>query len=134
MGAQSAFPMISVESLDRSLAFYVGELGGTIGYRFPTDAPEFVVVGLGSSSVGLGVAATRSLHGRPTRPARGIEMCVYVDDVDATVASMGRSGTEVVVDPVDQAWGERVAYVSDPDGVLVMLVAPLTPDSGGTST
>lgn len=27
--------------------------------------------------------------------------------------------------PIDQPWGERAAYVEDPDGNLIMLVAPI---------
>jgi lactoylglutathione lyase len=27
----------------------------------------------------------------------------------------------ILVEPAGQAWGERVAYVTDPDGNLVML-------------
>jgi len=30
----------------------------------------------------------------------------------------------VVLEPADQPWGERVAYLADPDGNLVMLTAP----------
>ena len=34
------------------------------------------------------------------------------------------SSAPVAMAPVDQPWGERAAYVEDPDGNLVMLVAP----------
>jgi lactoylglutathione lyase len=41
--------------------------------------------------------------------------------VDATVAA----APTVVLAPVDQPWGERIAYIEDPDGNLVMLAAPV---------
>lgn len=50
---------------------------------------------------------------------------MYVDDVDATTEAARAAGVTVVAEPVDQAWGERVAYVEDPDGNLVMLAAPV---------
>ena len=63
------------------------------------------------------------IHGRPQRPATGhrIELCVYVDDVDATYAEAGERGFEQVVEPADMPWGERVAWIADPDGNLLML-------------
>jgi lactoylglutathione lyase len=44
-----------------------------------------------------------------------------VDDVDAMVERLRAAAVPVVLEPVDQPWGERVAYVSDPDENLVML-------------
>jgi lactoylglutathione lyase len=43
-------------------------------------------------------------------------MFVYVDDVDRTVSHLRASGSTVLREPADMAWGERVAYLSDPDG------------------
>ena len=122
---RSLFPMLSTLDLDRSLAFYGSVLGGTETYRFPADGPpDFLVLRIGSSDIGLGrVDAAPPLHGRPLRPASGhrVELCVYVDDVDEAVDALRSIGAPVVLEPADQPWGERVAYVEDPDGNLVML-------------
>ena len=123
--ARSLFPMLSVADLDRSIAFYGSVLGGAETYRFPSDGPPaFVVLRLGSSDIGLGaIGVSPPLHGRPLRPASGhrIELCVYVADVDEAVAALCDIGATIVLEPVDQPWGERIAYVEDPDGNLVML-------------
>jgi lactoylglutathione lyase len=122
--ARSLFPMLSVADLGRSIAFYGDSLGGSETYRFPAEGdPEFVVLRLGESDIGLGRMSDAPLHGRPQRPAAGhrIELCVYVDDVDAAVASLRAAGAAIVAEPADQPWGERVAYAEDPDGNLVML-------------
>lgn len=122
---RSLFPMLSVADLERSLAFYGATLGGTETYRFPADGPPaFVVLRVGTSDIGLGrVGTDPPLHGRPLRPAAGhrIELCVYVDDVDAAVEALRAIGAEVAYEPAEQPWGERIAYVEDPDGNLVML-------------
>ncbi len=120
-----AFPMLSTEDLGRALVFYRDLLGGTETYRFPEgEQPAFVALHLGESEIGLGaIGSAAPLHGQPLRPAQGhrIELCVYVDDVDATVERLRAAGVPVLLEPTDQPWGERVAYVADPDGNLLML-------------
>ncbi|HEY8581446.1 MAG TPA: VOC family protein [Capillimicrobium sp.] len=129
MGARSLFPMLSCTDLDASLRFYGdGGLGGVEAYRFPPEGePAFVTLKLGESELGLGPLGdgAGALHGRPMRPASGhrVELCVYVDDVDASVSALRARGAPVVLEPRDMPWGERVAYAEDPDGNLVMLAA-----------
>jgi lactoylglutathione lyase len=42
-------------------------------------------------------------------------------DVDGVFARAREEGYEAVSDPADMPWGERVAWIADPDGNLVML-------------
>jgi len=123
--ARSVFPILSTEDLGVSMGFYGLLLGGEESYRFPNDGqPSFVVLRLGESEIGL-AAIGDTLHGEPMRPASGhrFELCVYVEDVDAAVTAAREAGMRIVAEPSDQVWGERVAYVADPDGNLVMLTA-----------
>jgi len=63
----------------------------------------------------------------PLRPVTSnrIQLCVNVESVDQTVKALGSIGAKVMMEPNDQPWGERAAYVEDPDGNLVLIVAPL---------
>lgn len=127
MRYRSAFPIIYSSDVLRALAFYRDGMGFAETFRFPPGAPEpeFVSLTLDDSAGVALAAAGESLHGRPVRPgARGFELCVYVDDVDAAVADLRDRGHEVLVEPVDQPWDERMAYVADPDGNPVMICAP----------
>ena len=123
--ASKLFPMLSCGDLERSLAFYRDFLGGVENYRFPDDGePAFIALTIGESSeIGLGGIAAEPLHGRRQRPASGhrVELCVYVDDVDEVLAAARSEGFETVAGPADTPWGERIAWVADPDGNLVML-------------
>jgi lactoylglutathione lyase len=123
--ASKLFPMLSCGDVERSLAFYGDLLGGVETFRFPEQGePAFIALTLGESSeIGLGGIAAEPLHGRPQRPASGhrVELCVYVEDVDAVFARAREDGYETVRDPADMPWGERVAWIADPDGNLVML-------------
>lgn len=118
------FPMLSCADLDRSLEFYGGLLGGVETYRFPDQGePAFITLSIGTSEIGLGGIATEPAHGRAQRPAEGhrIELCVYVDDVDATWRAAQQQQFEPLIPPTETPWGERTAWLADPDGNLVML-------------
>lgn len=118
--------MLSVESLQRSLAFYADLLGGERSYQFPPQGdPVFVTLAIGQTEIGLGLlGGGPPLHGQPLRPATGhrVELCVYVDDLDAMVERLRAAGVPFLLEPTAQPWGERIAYVTDPDSNLVMLV------------
>ncbi|MDT0304989.1 VOC family protein [Streptomonospora wellingtoniae] len=122
--ATKLFPMLSCGDLARSLAFYRDLLGGVETYRFPEEGPpQFVALAVGGSEIGLGPVSAQPWHGRRQRPATGhrIELCVYVDDVDDAFARAGADGFEAVAEPAETPWGERIAWIGDPDGNLVML-------------
>ena len=117
--------MLSAVDLAASIAFYRDLLGGRVVYRFPEDDPVFVTLALGDSELGIGGVSEAPLHGQAQRPANGhrVEPCVYVEDVDEMVAAARAARAPVLVEPTDQPWGERIAYLGDPDGNLVMLTA-----------
>jgi len=102
----------------------------TESFRFPeTGDPAYVTLAWGDGSLGLGTYdVTPGLEARDLRQpkeGRGFELCIYVDDVDAVVARARPEGIEVLVAPVDQPWGERLAYVRDPEGNTIMLTAEI---------
>ena len=125
--ATRMIPMLSVADIRRSMAFYQDVLGGVKVYQFPAEGePAFLTLKFGDTEMGIGQLGGPTLHGQSQRPASGhrIELCINVTDVDGAVGELGAIGAKVHLAPTDQPWGERAAYVDDPDGNLVMLVAP----------
>ncbi|WP_207946773.1 VOC family protein [Actinomadura sp. 7K507] len=132
MGFRSAFPMLACDDLQRSLAFYRDALGFRETYRFEDEGTAtFVALQLGDGS-GLGLGGVpeggAGIHGLPQRPISGryFEMCVYCDDVDASIEELRALGHPVLVEPSGTPWGERIAYVADPDGHPIMLATTST--------
>ncbi|NUR72733.1 MAG: glyoxalase/bleomycin resistance/dioxygenase family protein [Hamadaea sp.] len=122
------FPIFLTDDLAAITAFYRDLLGFGEAYRFPPsplDDPEFVVLSLGPAQFGFGRAGSVPLHGRMRSLETGnrVEVCVYTDNVDLAVDFLREAGTPVLSEPVDQPWGERAAYVADPDGNPVLIVA-----------
>jgi lactoylglutathione lyase len=117
---QSAFPIISTPDLPRALGFYRDLLGGTVSYQFPPEGvPGYVGMELGSSHLGIGHDPTIGDLNAPQRLA----LWVYAADCDAAVERLRAGGVEIVEEPTDQPWGERVARAHDPDGNTVIVAS-----------
>lgn len=116
------FPIVNCVELARALAWYERVLGGTLAYRFPEEGdPQYVTVRIGAGQVALGVGTGPALYGETPRPATGhaVDLCVYVPDLDAVV---GAAAEAVAVPPEDMPWGERVAYLRDPEGTMILVI------------
>lgn len=71
-------------------------------------------------------ASPRLLAGVEPGPGPRREFFVYVDDVDAAFNELRSGGVATLRDPVDMPWGERIAFVQDPEGNIVTLAMPTT--------
>lgn len=120
-----AFPVVYVSDVARAAAFY-GRLGFEVTFRFPAEGDAgYVSMRRGSSTLGLvDGSSPRELIGVQAGDGPRFELFVYVPDVDAVTAELRGSGVPVLRPPEDMPWGERLAYVSDPDGNPVALAAP----------
>jgi lactoylglutathione lyase len=122
--AERAFPAVYADDVERSARFYA-RLGFEEHFRLPPEG-EAGYVGLrrGASEVAVvTVQSPRELIGVEVGSQPRFELFVYVDDVDARVEELRRDGVGVLREPEDMFWGERVAYVADPDGNPVALAA-----------
>jgi lactoylglutathione lyase len=113
------FPILTTPDLSRSLGFYRDLLGGDVTYRFPPDGePGYVSLQIGRSTLSIG------RQDQPGDPANDrVTFWVYADDCDAALDKLRSGGVEVVQEPADQPWGERMATVLDPDGNRVIVAS-----------
>jgi lactoylglutathione lyase len=58
---------------------------------------------------------------QPARDAPGFELGFKVPSCDAAFEHLIEAGVEAAVPPTDRPWGQRTAYVRDPDGHLIEL-------------
>ncbi len=122
MARGEIFPIVNCVDLPGALSWYERVLSGTIAYQFPDEGdPDYVTVRIGAGQIALGNGTASAMYGETPLPATGhaVDLCVYVPDLDAVVAA-AREG--VVVPPADMPWGERVAYVRDPEGTMLLLI------------
>lgn len=108
------FPIVNGKDLRATQDFYE-RLGFEKAYQFPPEGePDYVSMTRGEASIGMGAGE----GGEP------FTIWSYVNDVDSLIEDLRQAGVEIVAEPVDQPWGERVAEVRDPAGILVRLANP----------
>lgn len=115
------FPIITTADLPAALGFYRDLLGAKVGYELPgpDGEPGYVGLELGTAHLGIGRDPAA-----PTEPSARFTLWVYADDCDAAVERLRTAGVEIVEEPADQPWGERITRVLDPDGNLVIIGQP----------
>jgi lactoylglutathione lyase len=127
VGFHSGFPILYVRDLPAALAFYRDLLGFAETFRQPEEGePVFVSLEQAGTKLGLVVYGAPEAHlGRTPGGGIRFELWLYCDDVDAEVGRLRAAGAEVLREPEDMPWGERLAYVADPDGNPVSVAAKL---------
>ncbi len=125
-----AFPVIFAEQAAVTARFYES-LGFERHLQLPVEG-EPGYIGLRRGSHELAVVSAdwpQQNYGRTVGEGVRFEMFIYVESVDALVEQL-RSETAVLREAQDMPWGERVAYVADPDGNPVALAG--TADVSGS--
>src|SRR5690606_22982491 len=127
MAYTTAFPILHSDDPKRLMEFYTTVMGLPVTYRFPAEGdPEFITVGVGAATIGIGDYTTVDrMLGRVARGGHPFQLCVYTDDLDGDLERLRAAGAKVHMEPADQPWGERMGYVADPDGNLLMLAQKL---------
>ena len=118
--------ILIVDDLDRALRFYTEILGLRLGHR----SGDYAQLDTGATRLGL---YTRNAMAKtlgfplqsPAHDAPGFEIGFKVPDVDAAYAELVTRGASPVTPPTTRPWGQRIAYVRDPDGHLIELAQDL---------
>lgn len=122
---------MTVSDLDRSLAFYVDRLGLTLRLRRRTPTGGEVAF-LDAGGGQLEIVCPPGAVVTPARRVEGAEaglrhLTFAVDDVDEAYTRLIAAGVpalEAPRDAVNRDVFARVAFVLDPDGIVVELAEP----------
>lgn len=119
--------VLIVSDLEASLAFYTQTLGLPLGHR----SGVYAQLVTGDSRIALYERSAMSeVLGTPLLPsdpeAPSFELGFKVDDVDSAYAAFVAAGAKGACPPTTRPWGQRTAYLRDPDGYLVELASPVS--------
>ncbi|HEU5474486.1 MAG TPA: VOC family protein [Actinophytocola sp.] len=96
---------------DRSVAFYRDVLGLAVYREFPGGTVFFTGTGLLEVS-GKGEAG----------PGPDVGLWLQVRDLAGTAAELARRQVPVLREPREEPWGLHEMWISDPDGLRIVLV------------
>jgi lactoylglutathione lyase len=120
------YVILVVTDLEESLAFYTQVLGLQLGHR----AQAYAQLQTGVTRLGLYTreAMAKTLGtplAAPAPDAPGFEIGFKVPNVDSAYQELVERGAIPHVAPLDRPWGQRTAYLRDPDGHLIELAQDL---------
>ena len=126
---QFRWAIVYVRDVEASVRFYERAFG--LALRFAAPEGDYAELETGATALGL---ASRELaasnfappirENDPGLPPAAFEIGFEVKDVAAAYARAVEAGATPLAEPVEKPWGQTVAYVRDPDGILVELGSP----------
>ena len=119
-----------VEDVAKTLQFYGTAFGLKPRFEHPSGdyaeldtggtALAFAAHTVGESNLPSGYARLTDLE----RPA-GLEIALVTDNVEQAVTNAVGAGATLLAEPSVKPWGQTVAYVRAPDGLLIELCTPV---------
>ncbi|HEY3832299.1 MAG TPA: VOC family protein [Acidimicrobiia bacterium] len=117
-----AFAVFYSSDVERAGQFWE-KLGFERHYQLPAEG-EPGYIGLRSGAAEMAVTSADwavERYGISVGTGPRVEMYVYVPDLDLLFDELQSSGVQVLREPEDMPWGERIAAVADTDGNPVAL-------------
>ncbi|MGW4651384.1 VOC family protein [Kitasatospora sp. NPDC004289] len=118
---------LTVDDVDASREFLCTHLG----YRVTVAAEGFVSLGREDAAAdvvllrtGTEVLPPEQRHQRAT----GLILALTVTDLDGEERRLREAGAPITLPLCEEAWGERLFQLTDPNGVVVQLVEWVTPE------
>ena len=126
---QFRWAIVYVRDVEASVRFYERAFG--VGLRFAAEGGDYAELETGTTALGLAskvLAASNFAppirENDPGQPPAAFEIGFEVEDVADAYAHAVEAGATPLAEPVEKPWGQTVAYVRDPDGIIVELGSP----------
>jgi lactoylglutathione lyase len=121
-----AFPVLYAKDVERVARFYTA-LGFQEHSRLAGTDGTAGFIGLRRDQAELAVTtedSPRALAGVQPGPGPRHELFIYVQDLDTALKVACQAGATVLRDAADMPWGERLAFLQDPEDNIVTLATP----------
>ncbi len=117
---RTVMPCLTVNDLQRSLAWYRDIVGFVVSEEFTQDGKlGMVLLKAGAAEFFL----TQDDFAQGQRP-KGVGFrlyCTTTQDIDRVAAAIQSRGGELLEEPTDRPWGAREFVLVDPDGVKLTI-------------
>ena len=124
------YTLLYVADVRRSVEFY--ERAFALIRKFIDEAGAFGTLDTGATQLGFVSVEQARAHlpagfrtNRLQELPAGFEVALTTSDVAAAYRRAVAAGAVEVTPPTQTPWGQTIAYVRDPDGILVELASPM---------
>jgi lactoylglutathione lyase len=119
------YTILYVRDVPASVEFYERAFG--LERRLLHESGQYAELETGSTALAFAAQelAAESVRELADREPGGFEICLVDEDVEGTFSRAIESGAEAVSEPEEKPWGQRTAYVRDPDGTLIEIASPM---------
>lgn len=126
MNVKMGYVILYVENLEKTKRFY-GEL---LGLELKSEFGTYIEYNTGATVLSFNTREdVRELTGLPipdgVRKEQTFELGFVTDEVEAVVEHLRKEGVSIIMEPVEKPWGQKVAYVEDPDGHYIEICTPI---------
>ena len=128
--ADFAYTIMYVPDVSHAIAFYEAAFG--MSRRFVADDGSYGELNTGTITLSFASESLgdKNLPGGYQRHAPdalpfACEVAFATAEVEAVVRQAVTAGGSLIAEPVIKRWGQTVAYVRDPDGLLIEICTPV---------
>jgi len=117
-GYNAVIPALAFHGADAAIKWYVNNLGAREKMRF--DAPDGTIahaeITIGGDVVMLSEENLQYNRSPQTLKGNSVNLCIYVQDVDAVVKKATSNGAKLLMPVKDEFYGDRSGRIEDPFG------------------
>jgi catechol 2,3-dioxygenase-like lactoylglutathione lyase family enzyme len=114
---RSLSPALTVNDLEKSLAFYTDGLGFIVSERWTDDAGKLRGVMLKAGTCEIGLTQDDWVRGRERKKGQGVRVwCETAQDIDLLATRVKQAGFALTEGPMELPWGGRAISIDDLDG------------------
>ena len=122
LALRSASPSLTVNDLERSLAWYRDVLGFGVEELWKNDDGKVMGVSLKAGNVSFMIGQDDWKKGRARKKGEGFRIyCETQKNVDDLAKRIEAKGGRLDQRPTDQPWGVRDISLTDPDGFKITI-------------
>src|SRR3984893_18778720 len=120
LALSDASPSLTVNDLEKSLAWYRDVVGFAVEETWKDDAGKVVGVSLLAGDVSFMIGQDDWKKGRDRKKGEGFRIfCMTKKSVDDVAKRIEAKGGRLDQGPTDQPWGMRDISLTDPDGFKI---------------
>ncbi|MDQ0273229.1 VOC family protein [Cytobacillus purgationiresistens] len=126
MDLKMGYVILYAEDLDKTKHFY-GEL---LGLKLRNEFDTYIEYDTGNTVLSFNTReGGREVTNLPIpdgiRKEQTFELGFVTEAVEETVEKLRKAEVPVLLEPTEKPWGQKVAYVSDPDGHYIEICSPI---------